>query len=49
MLIAGSILAVLFVVFVFGPAVQRGGLGEFAIVAAAFAAILIVERWIRGR
>ena len=49
MLATGAVLAVLFVIFVFGPAVQRGGLGEFGIVALVFALILVAERWIRGR
>lgn len=49
MLAAGAVLGVLFVVFVFGPAVQRGGLGEFGIVALIFAGILAVERWVRSR
>ena len=49
MLVAGAVLAVLFVLFVFRPAVERGGIGEFGIIAVVFAAIVIVERWIRTR
>ena len=49
MLIAGALLALFFVLFVFRPAVERGGLGEFGVVALVFAAILLVERLIRTR
>ena len=49
MLIAGALLALFFVLFVFRPAIERGGLGEFGVVAIVFAAILLVERWIRTR
>lgn len=49
MLVAGAVLAVLFVLFVFRPAVERGGIGEFGIIAIVFAVIVIVERWIRSR
>ena len=49
MLVAGAVLAVFFVLTVVRPAVDRGGLGEFGIVALIFLAILLIERWIRTR
>jgi len=42
-------MAVLLFFFVLQPAIARGGLGEILIVAAIFATILIVERWLRTR
>jgi len=42
-------MAVTLFFFVLQPAVARGGLGEILIVAAIFATILIVERWLRTR
>lgn len=49
MLAAGVVLAVFFIVTVVRPAVERGGLGEFGAIVLIFAAILLVERWIRTR
>jgi len=34
---------------VIDPAVRRGGAGELLIIAGIFAAILVVERWLRAR
>ncbi|MEK6620657.1 MAG: hypothetical protein AABZ26_06775 [Chloroflexota bacterium] len=48
-LVAGSLLLVTFVLLVIRPAVERGGWGELALVAAAFGAILLFERWLRTR
>jgi hypothetical protein len=31
------------------PAVDRGGTGELLIIAGIFAAVLLVERWLRTR
>jgi hypothetical protein len=42
-------MAVLLLVFVIQPAVARGGLGELAIVAVIFLAVLLIERWLRTR
>jgi hypothetical protein len=42
-------MAVLLFLFVLQPAIARGGMGEILIVAAIFATILIVERWLRTR
>ena len=48
-LVAGAVLAVLVVLVVVRPAVERGGWGELGIVVVAFAAILLAERWLRAR
>jgi hypothetical protein len=42
-------MGVLLLVFVIQPAVARGGVGELAIVAGIFLAILLIERWLRTR
>jgi hypothetical protein len=47
--IAAAILALVLFTAVVRPAVERGGYGELALVAGAFAAILLVERWLRTR
>jgi hypothetical protein len=31
------------------PAIERGGAGELALVAAIVGAVLLFERWLRGR
>ncbi|MGH2490772.1 MAG: hypothetical protein ACRDF9_04620 [Candidatus Limnocylindria bacterium] len=31
------------------PAVDRGGAGELLVIAAIFAAVLLIERWLRTR
>jgi hypothetical protein len=31
------------------PAVDRGGAGELLVIAGLFAAILLIERWLRTR
>lgn len=49
MLVAGTVLAVLLFAVVLRPAVERGGWAELLLVAGGFAAILLVERWLRGR
>ena len=49
MAIAGIVLSILFVVTVVLPAIGSGGFTEFLVIAGIFAAILIVERFIRGR
>ncbi len=49
-LIASSaVLALVLVTAVIRPAVERGGVGEIVVVAAALAAVLLVERWLRTR
>ena len=42
-------MVLLLVVFVIQPAVARGGPSELFIIAGIFAAILLMERWIRTR
>jgi hypothetical protein len=31
------------------PAVDRGGAGELLVIAGIFAAVLLIERWLRTR
>lgn len=45
----GVFMAVLLVVFVIQPAVARGGYSELFIIAGIFAAILLLEWWLRNR
>jgi len=45
----GVILATTLVFLVIRPAVDRGGAGELLIIAGIFAAILLIERWLRTR
>ncbi len=47
--IAALVLALVLFTAVVRPAVERGGYAELALVAGAFAAILLVERWLRTR
>ena len=49
MLAASAIFAVVLFTAVVRPAIERGGAGELALIAGAFAAILLVERWFRTR
>jgi len=37
------------VLLVIRPAVDRGGAGELLVVAAIFAVVLLIERWLRTR
>jgi hypothetical protein len=46
---AGAILSLVFLLLVVGPAVDRGGVQELLIIAAIFAGILLVERYLRTR
>ena len=46
---AGSILALVFLLLVVQPGVDRGGAQEVLIIAAIFAGILIFERYLRSR
>jgi len=43
------ILAATLVFLVIRPAVDRGGAGELLVIAAIFAAVLLIERWLRTR
>ena len=49
MIVAGAALALLLVLVVARPAVERGGWGELGIVAVSIVAILLAERWLRTR
>lgn len=46
---AGVVLGVFFVLVVVRPAIERGGWGELALVFGIFAAVLVFERYLRGR
>jgi hypothetical protein len=46
---AGVLLTLVLLSAVVAPALQRGGVGELLGVAAIFIAILLAERWARGR
>jgi hypothetical protein len=46
---AGTVLAIVVVLLVIRPAVERGGIQEVLIVAAIFVAILLFERYLRSR
>jgi len=43
------VLAAALLFLVIRPAVDRGGAGELLVIAAIFAGILLVERWLRTR
>ncbi len=47
--VAAVILALVFAVIVVLPALARGGPGELLFVAAAFALVLLFERFLRTR
>lgn len=49
MLAASAVFAVVLFTAVVRPAVERGGWSELLLIAGAFAAILLVERWLRTR
>jgi hypothetical protein len=48
-LAAGTLLALVVVLLVIRPGVERGGIQEVLIVAAILAAILLFERYLRSR
>jgi hypothetical protein len=48
-IVVGVILAATLVFLVIRPAVDRGGAGELLVIAAIFAAVLLIERWLRTR
>jgi hypothetical protein len=47
--VASAVMAVVLFTAVVRPAVERGGVGEVILIAAAFAVVLLVERWLRYR
>lgn len=47
--IAGSVMLLVFLLLVVQPGIQRGGLQEIVIIGAIFAAVLLFERYLRSR
>jgi hypothetical protein len=47
--VAGSVLLLVFVQLVVRPGIERGGVQEVLIIATIFAAVLIFERYLRSR
>jgi hypothetical protein len=47
--VVGVFLFTTLLFLVIRPAVDRGGAGELLVIAAIFAAVLLVERWLRTR
>ena len=47
--IAGSLMLIVFLLLVIQPGVERGGVQEIAIIGAIFAAVLLFERYLRSR
>jgi len=45
----GVFLAATLIFLVIRPAVDRGGGGELLVIAGIFAAVLLIERWLRTR
>jgi hypothetical protein len=43
------VLATTLLFLVIRPAVDRGGAGELFVIAGIFAAVLLIERWLRTR
>ena len=48
-IVVGVILLVTLVFLVIRPAVDRGGAAELFVIAGIFAAVLLIERWLRTR
>jgi hypothetical protein len=48
-IVVGVFLLTTLLFLVIRPAVDRGGAGELLVIAAIFAAVLLVERWLRTR
>jgi hypothetical protein len=48
-IVVGVILATTLLFLVIRPAVDRGGAVELLVIAGIFAAILLIERWLRTR
>lgn len=46
---AGTVLALVFLLLVVQPGIERGGVQEVLIIAAIFGAILLFERYLRTR
>ena len=48
-IVVGVVLVATLLFLVIRPAVDRGGAGELLVIAGIFAAILLIERWLRTR
>ncbi len=48
-IVVGVVLVTTLVFLVIRPAVDRGGAGELLVIAGIFAAVLLIERWLRTR
>ncbi|HET6701397.1 MAG TPA: hypothetical protein VFH14_06330 [Gemmatimonadaceae bacterium] len=48
-IVVGVALATTLLFLVVRPAVDRGGAGELLVIAGIFAAVLLIERWLRTR
>jgi hypothetical protein len=47
--IAGSLMLLVFLLLVVQPGIDRGGVQEIVIIGAIFAAVLLFERYLRSR
>jgi len=47
--VVGVLLLTSLLFLVVRPAVDRGGAGELLVIAGIFAAVLLIERWLRTR
>ena len=48
-IVVGVVLVTTLLFLVIKPAVDRGGAGELLVIAAIFAAVVLIERWLRTR
>ena len=48
-IVAGAVLALVLVLLVIRPGIERGGIQEVLIIGAIFAAVLLFERYLRSR
>ena len=48
-IVVGVLLLTTLLFLVVRPAVDRGGAGELLVIAGIFAAVLLIERWLRTR
>ena len=47
--IAGSLMLLVFLLLVVQPGIERGGVQEIAVIGAIFVAVLLFERYLRSR
>jgi hypothetical protein len=48
-ILVGLVMGAMLLFLVIRPAVDRGGAGELLVIAAIFAAVVLIERWLRTR